>query len=266
MNTDRSSNHAQDLLVPAFHCNSSENALALRGRIAAVASCLVAMVLVAGCASTKVTDREQLVTGKIPKPDHILVYNFVATAADLPPDSPLAGEADLDTSPQTAEQIEEGQKLGSEIAAQLVEQIRALGMPAELASSGIKPQVNDIVIRGYLLSIKEGSAAKRVAIGFGSGASELRTLVEGFQMTAQGLRKLGVGTVEAGGGKSPGAALGLATFLATANPAGLIVSGGMKAYGEASGSSTVEGRAKATAKEISDQLKKRFQEQGWINK
>jgi len=38
----------------------------------------------------------------------------------------------------------------------------------------------------------------------------------------------------------------------------------MKAYGEASGSSKVEGRAKAAAEEIADVLKKRFQQQGWI--
>jgi hypothetical protein len=84
-------------------------------------------------------------------------------------------------------------------------------------------------------------------------------------MTATGLRKLGFGTVNAGGGKSPGAGVGLAGLLVTGNPAGLIVSGGMHVYGEESGSSTVEGRAKATAKEIADQLKVRFQEQGWIN-
>jgi hypothetical protein len=140
-----------------------------------------------------------------------------------------------------------------------------MGMPAELAMADMKPQLNDIVIRGYLLSINPGSAAKRVAIGFGSGASKLTTMVEGYQMTAQGLRKLGVGTVQAGGNKTPGAALGLATFLATANPAGLIISSGAKVYGEASGNSTVEGRAKSTAKEIADVLKTRFQEQGWIN-
>ena len=39
----------------------------------------------------------------------------------------------------------------------------------------------------------------------------------------------------------------------------------MKVYGEASGSSKVEGRAKQTAKEIADVLKKRFQDQGWIS-
>ena len=38
----------------------------------------------------------------------------------------------------------------------------------------------------------------------------------------------------------------------------------MKVYGEASGSDTIEGRAKATAKEIADVLKQRFQQQGWI--
>jgi hypothetical protein len=38
----------------------------------------------------------------------------------------------------------------------------------------------------------------------------------------------------------------------------------MKAYGEETGSSGIEGRAKQTAKEIADVLKKRFQEQGWI--
>jgi hypothetical protein len=139
-----------------------------------------------------------------------------------------------------------------------------MGLLAVRASSRTTPQINDLVIRGYLLSIDEGNATKRVAIGFGSGASELTTTVEGYQMTAQGLRKLGFGTVGAGGGKSPGAALGVVGLIATANPAGLIVSGGMKAYGEYSGSSKIEGRAKATAKEIADVLKKRFQEEGWI--
>lgn len=59
--------------------------------------------------------------------------------------------------------------------------------------------------------------------------------------------------------------MGVVGLIATANPAGLIVSGGMKVYGEYSGSSKIEGRAKATAKEIAEVLKKRFQEEGWIN-
>jgi hypothetical protein len=48
------------------------------------------------------------------------------------------------------------------------------------------------------------------------------------------------------------------------NPVGLIVSAGMKVHGEKTGSATVDGRAAQTATEIADELKKRFQEQGWI--
>jgi hypothetical protein len=93
----------------------------------------------------------------------------------------------------------------------------------------------------------------------------LKTAVEGFQMTATGLRRIGSGDINAGGNKTPGAALGAVTLVASGNPAGLIISSGVKVYGEASGRSTVEGRAKATAAEIAVHLKQRFEQQGWIN-
>jgi hypothetical protein len=52
--------------------------------VAHLVSFLVAIVLVGGCASTKVTEREILVTEKVPRPDHILIYDFAATPADVP--------------------------------------------------------------------------------------------------------------------------------------------------------------------------------------
>jgi len=226
--------------------------------------CLFVAVVIAGCASTKVTDRQILVTGRIPRPEHILVYNFVATPADVPADSALADQSAVSQTPQTAEHIETGRRVGADIATWLVEEIRRLGLPAERALAGATPRINDIVIRGYLLSVEEGSVTKRMAIGFGAGASRLSVAVEGYQMTAQGLRKLGSGTVEAGGGKGPGAAVPLAIAIASANPLGLIVSSGMKVHGEMSGSSKIEGRAEQTAKEIANQLKTRFQKEGWI--
>ena len=93
----------------------------------------------------------------------------------------------------------------------------------------------------------------------------MKAAAEGYRMTPTGLQKLGSGAVDSGGSKSPGAALAVVGLAATANPAGLIVSSGMKVYGEASGSSKIEGRAKQTAKEIGDQLRTRFAAQGWIN-
>lgn len=225
---------------------------------------LPSLCLSMGCASTKITDHQILVTEKIPRPEHILVYDFIASPADIPSDSSLAGRYDEHPTPQTAEQINAGRQVGGEIAEQLVKQIKAMGMPAERASIKATPQINDLVIRGYLLSIDEGSADKRVAVGFGSGESGLKVAVQGFQMTDRGLRKLGSGTVDSDGSKTPGAGVGLASLLVTGNPVGLIVSGGMKVYGEESGSSKIEGRIEQTAEEIAEQIKVRFQQQGWI--
>jgi hypothetical protein len=226
--------------------------------------CVLALMVVAGCASIETKDRQEYTGGKMPRPGHIWVYDFAATPAEVPADSALAGQHVEHATPQTAEQIEAGRQAGAVLATQLVEEIQGMGLPAMRASSGTTPAINDLVLRGYLLSIDEGSATKRVAIGFGSGASQLTAAAEGFQMTAQGLRKLGSGTVDSGGGKTPGGAVGVAGLIVTGNPVGLIVSGGAKAYGEYSGSSKVEGRAKAIAQEIAEKLKPKFQEQGWI--
>ena len=227
--------------------------------------CLLALLVMAGCASTKIDSRNELVTQKLPRPNTIWVHDFAATPSDVPAESALAGQDLEHSTPQTAKEIAIGRQLGDEIAAQLIEQINGMGMSAERATAGTTPQINDIVIRGYLISFNQGSAEKRILIGFGSGASDLKVAAEGFQMTAQGLRKIGSGTTDSAGGKTPGADLGVLGLLATHNPAGLIISSGMKIYGQESGSSTVKGRAKQTAKEIADVLKKRFQEQGWID-
>ena len=212
-------------------------------------SFLFAVVLVGGCASTKVTDREILVTEKVARPDHILIYDFAATPADVPADSSLAAAATAGTA-VTPEQIEAGRRVGAAIATRVTEKVRRMGLPAERASAQSAPQINDIVIRGYLLSVSEGSAAKRVAIGFGAGASELNVAVEGYQMTAQGLRKLGSGAGTVGGGKTPGAVAPTGVAVATANPIGLVVATGIKGYGEVSGSSRIEGRVEQIANEI----------------
>src|SRR5882724_8617686 len=99
-----------------------------------IAGCVIG--LLAGCASTKISDRQQNFTGQLPRPNVIWVYDFVATPADLPADSALAGESDVDTTPQTAEQIAEGRKLGTQIATELVAQINNTGMTAAHATAG----------------------------------------------------------------------------------------------------------------------------------
>jgi hypothetical protein len=120
------------------------------------------------------------------------------------------------------------------------------------------------MIIGYFEAVEEGSATKRLLLGFGSGTAEMKTAVEGYQMTNLGPRLLGSGELEASGGKTPGAVAPLVVLAATANPVGLIVAGTAKVTGEVTGRDTIEGTAKRTAEEIAEQLQVKFKEQGWV--
>ena len=165
---------------------------------------LLALVVVVGCASTKVTRREEYTGPKLARPDRIIVHPFAASQADIPAGSAAVNHFATHSAPQTADQIATGRKLGAEVAKQLVTEIQQMGLPAVLSIGQPAPHDGDIVIMGYFVSIDKGSTVKRVVLGFGSGAAELGTEVEGYLMTKQGLRRLGEGKVEAGTGKGPG--------------------------------------------------------------
>jgi Domain of unknown function (DUF4410) len=222
------------------------------------------LAMVAGCASTQFTQQTPAVSETFPRPNQIWVYNFVADPGEIPAHSSINGVVSLPTTPPTAEQLEAGRQLGTLIAEDLTADIVAMDLSAVRADLNSTPAVGDGVIRGYLVSEEGGDAVKRFVIGFGYGSSELTTVVEGYVMTPQGLRSLGSGTIGSSGAKTPGIVVPAAMAIATGNPIGLIVSGGAKIYGEASGKNTLEARAKETADEIAEQLKMRFQERGWI--
>ena len=229
--------------------------------------CLFAIAVVAGCASTNVTQQTPMSNPGLARPNQIWVYDFVAAPADMPADSSLAGQVGAPRTPPTPEELETGREYGAMIAKQLVKDIQNMGMPAIEAGPGSSPQVGDGVIRGYFVSTEGGGAGnmvKRMVIGFGAGTAEMDTVVEGFVMTQQGLRKLGSGTLTSSGNKTPGLVVPAAVAIAAANPVGLIIVGGVKIYGAASGRTGLEGRAKSTADEIAVQLKIRFQDRGWI--
>ncbi len=233
----------------------------LGGRIVMTA---LTLVVLAGCAKTSVTQQTPMTDLGLARPKQILVYDFIADPADMPADSSIGSAIGTPDIPPTAEQSATARQLGGLIAAELVSDIQAMGLPAAPGGRGTTPQVGDGVIRGYLVSAQGGGAAKRFIIGFGSGSSELDTVVEGYTMSPHGLRRLGSGTLSSSGGKTPGVVVPAAVAIASGNPVGLIVIGGIKLYREASGKNGLEARAKATADAIADQLKARFQDRGWI--
>ena len=120
------------------------------------------------------------------------------------------------------------------------------------------------MIKGHFVSIDEGSRMKRMLIGFGAGAAELKTFVEGYQVTPSGLRPLGSAEVEAGGGKMPGilvpVGVGAATNRAATSAA---VAGGANVVQEI-GPESMSNMAKLTAEEIASLLSEAFKKRGWI--
>jgi hypothetical protein len=232
--------------------------------VSRVAFGLCTLVVLAGCASTKVTGGHNYQGERLARPDRIIVHDFAATPSDIPAWSDAASQYAEPSTPQTAEVIETGRELGAQVAKELVAEIQSMGLPAVHSGGQPAPNVGDIVIIGYFASIDEGSAVKRVAIGFGSGGAELKTEVEGYLMTDQGLHEIGSREIDSGAGKTPGVMVPLAVTIATANPIGLIVGGALKVTGEVTGSSKVTGSAKRTAKKIGDELRVAFEKQGWL--
>ncbi len=226
------------------------------------AHCL-ALVALVGCASTEVTGGHNYEQGKLPRPDRILVYDFAATSSELPSWSAAARRHAEPTATPSREVLEKGRELGAMVASELVEAIREMGLPA-VAAAGQTPRTGDIMIIGYFESIDEGSTAKRLVLGFGSGGAELETQVEGYLMTDQGPRELGSREVDAGAGKSPGGIVPLAVTVATHNPIGLLASTALKVGGEVSGKTTIDGSSNRTAEKIGEELKTIFQRHGWI--
>ena len=239
------------------------------GRTVRAAPWVSLLFVLTGCAaSTQVTEILPYTGEKLARPDRIIVYEFAATPAGVSAQSASADQYAEPSTPPTAEEIEADRKLGAEIAKNLVAQIQDMGLPAVQAAGQSAPRVNDIVIKGYLLSVEEGNAGQRLLVGFRSGEVELRTAVESYQMTtAQVLRLLASYQLDSGGSKTPGVLIPFAMLAATANPIsliGMVAAGTTKMYGENTGSNTIDGASKQTADAIAAQLRSSFEEQGWI--
>jgi hypothetical protein len=166
---------------------------------------LLALTVVVGCASTEVVERHSKIgSKKIAKPDRIYVYPFASVPEDVPSWSQAAGKHTPPSKPPTPEELKVGREIGDLVAQELVTEIVEMGMVALKGDANSQPRPNDLLITGYFESVEEGSTIKRVGLGFGSGATELTTSVEGYQMTEAGPRLLGSGKLEQGGGKTPG--------------------------------------------------------------
>src|SRR5258705_8981545 len=114
------------------------------------AACLLALVVVAGCSSTKVTSLQPYEGERLARPDRIIVHDFASSPNDIPPGSAVAGHqyAQPSTLP-TAAEVNLGRQLGAEVAKDLVTEIRGMGLPAVQAGGQPGPPGGGLVVVGY---------------------------------------------------------------------------------------------------------------------
>lgn len=224
------------------------------------AAFLLASTAILGCESTKVTDREIYQGRGLARPDRILVHDFATTGADLPAWSEAHDHYAAPSVPRTDAELAMGRELGAQVAAELVADIHEMGLPAVRAAGQPAAKLGDIALVGYFESIDEGSAAKRTAIGFGTGAAEVKTQVEGYRVTESGMHRLASAKVESG----PGGVVPLVVTIATVNRIGSIMGGAVGARGERTGKTAIAEMAKQTADAIAEELRTAFKKQGWI--
>ena len=228
----------------------------VRSAAAGLAMAAMALTAMAGCARVS-TEHVQKTTDRLARPALILVNDYQVSPDEVQLDSALSSRVKraVKGTPKTEDQP---------LTTTLVDEIRKLGIPAEPARMAPPVAGPTLSIEGQIVSINEGNKAKRLVIGLGSGASEVRTLtqvyevtsgdghrlIEDFYTTTKSSRKPGFGPMA-----GFGAAAGLAASRAAA-------AGGLGAATALS--QTVEADVKHGAKQIVKELAKLFVEEGWI--
>jgi hypothetical protein len=148
------------------------------------------------------------------------------------------------------------------LASTVVDDIRSRGFTAERAAQVPPPQPNDLVIQGQFVQINEGSATRRFVIGLGAGATELRTQVQVFQVTADGWRPVKQFETVAAGSRFPGAAFFVAGGAAAGTVAtSAMITSGVGAVREIRAS--IDADARRTSEQITAQLAELSAAQRW---
>lgn len=235
-------------------------------RRAAMAGVATAVMLagLGACARTA-TDDVRMVGPGLPRPQMIVVHDFQVAPDDVRVDSGIGARLQRMEQGRSDDQerLRVERAVARALSVNLVEEIRKLGLSAEAAAMAAPPPGPVLSVEGQIVSIDEGNKTRRMMIGFGAGASEVRTLtqvyevrggahrlVEDFYTTTKSSRKPGLGPM-AGAGAAAGHAAQSAA-----------IAGGLGLASERS--QTVEGDVKHAAREIARTLSRFFVAQRWI--
>jgi Domain of unknown function (DUF4410) len=201
---------------------------------------------------------------KLAKPTQTLVYDFSVPPDAVTIDDSAAGRLS-DRGPLHRMRGDAGQnsdptavaaRVQSTFSQQLVKALQKTAIPTTAATTATPDaQPQTLVVRGEFTSVDEGNKTKRIMIGFGRGASDVKAHTTVTLMTATGPVVLGEFNLNSASGKKPGAA---ATMGASS-------AGEATAAGDATDrKATVEGDAARMAKAVAKEIQNLMAGQQWI--
>jgi galactitol-specific phosphotransferase system IIB component len=205
--------------------------------------------------------------GALPKPDKILIQDFAVPAGETTTDESIAARlhrtvmlrhgVDEDSSPQVlAQQLQAA--FAKTLAGELKKvNIQTVNIPSQQISSAEgHVDGSDLVVAGEFVAINEGDETKRIMIGFGRGASDIKTHVTVSTVTQGHPTVVLELNLSSESGKKPGA-------VATMGVGSLAV--GAAAGGVSDRKSKVEADASRMAKLVAKQLEAFMADQKWIS-
>ena len=193
----------------------------------------------------------------LPKPERVLIQDF-ATEGDIVLEKPrihhhllLRHEAGNDVSPD-----ELVQQIRGTFAKTLIERLAKEKVKAERSQEADADAGPKIIIHGEFIGINQGNARKRIMIGFGRGASDIKTHVV-ITLVANGKSTVLVDcNINSQSGKEPGA-------LASTGGIG-IAAGTVVGSLDDKWSATVEADASRMGKLVAELLESMMIKQKWI--
>jgi hypothetical protein len=228
---------------------------------------LVALLLAAAYAPTRVGSAQAYAGELLPRPTQVLVREFAVSPGQVSLDRGISSRLlqAMSGVPQSTAEAESGQRVAATLADQLVAELQRNGLPAQRVERSAPLPPGTALLDGQILSVDGGNRTRRNLIGMGAGRSSVEAdaqlyyvsptagqqLLESLEAAAQSPRK-------------PGAAETMgASAAAGAAARGAAVAAGSSAGSEAFGAS-VEADAGRMARDIVARLKPYFVSQGWL--
>jgi hypothetical protein len=211
----------------------------------------------------------------LPKPEKLLIYDFAVPADVISVDESAAARlnrqrrrtvgADSNASPEAvAKQVQ------ASFSKSLLKELQQASVQAAAAGAAAGTDTaappHTLLVQGEFTAINEGSKTKRILLGFGKGASDVKAHVTVSLTSEQQPVPILEFNVRSKSGKKPGAAATVGAGAATLGT----VSAGSAAAGVAAGgaldrASTVEADASRMAKGVAKQIAELMKSQPWAS-